>query len=345
MTIKDVALKINELALNYRMSNFQKLRKELKNAKKLASNNIFEPKSIFEHENYAFHYGGRKEIQYNIAFEGDTEIFRYGIAFSLETSQSLPNIYFLEPKIKRFNNYLENNPETFFDSYFWYYKEGKRSNTQPARTIDQSLIKNRTFIFIGRYFKKSIEELSPEDYEKTLTYFDELLDVYKYVESGSGEIVDKKEFRFVPGNNEGKSYRNSKYQKCESQVDLIHQDMKNKIFQQLTKIYGKENVATEQSIGSDKRVDLIVKNNGSYIFYELKTSVAIRICIREALSQLLEYSYWPDDNRAEKLIITSHNPITIEAQKYLKKLREEFHLPVFYQFYDLEKNILEDRLY
>ncbi len=63
-------------------------------------------------EDWAFHYGGRSEIQYNIGFED--EGFRFGLAFSLETSQTLPDINLLKPKIKKLNTLYEEKPELFF---------------------------------------------------------------------------------------------------------------------------------------------------------------------------------------------------------------------------------------
>src|ERR1700754_2452274 len=52
---------------------------------------------------YAFHKGGRRELQFNVGFEEDGAYFRYGVAFSLEPSRDLSDpVEVLAPKIQRF---------------------------------------------------------------------------------------------------------------------------------------------------------------------------------------------------------------------------------------------------
>jgi len=92
-------------------------------------------------------------------------------------------------------------------------------------------------------------------------------------------------------------------------------------------------------------VDISVKDGDSEIFYEFKTSNSIKTCIREALSQLLEYSYYPNQERAKKLIIVSQNSINKEAKDYLSKIREKFRIPVYYKQYNADSNCLEEAEY
>jgi hypothetical protein len=95
---------------------------ELKGMKRLPNRSMFHPDSIKEKDGYAFHYGGRREIQFNIGFEG--KMFRHGIAFSFETSQRLPNIEILVPSVKRFNEFLAIHPQEFADMAMWYWERG-----------------------------------------------------------------------------------------------------------------------------------------------------------------------------------------------------------------------------
>jgi hypothetical protein len=44
-------------------------------------------------------------------------------------------------------------------------------------------------------------------------------------------------------------------------------------------------------------MDVVVRLGIRYWFYEIKTALSARACIREALAQLLEYSYWPEHRR------------------------------------------------
>jgi hypothetical protein len=62
--IKTIAEKLNYLASDYEIGKFQDIRKEIKGLKKKHSSYLFSSMTIFE--DYAFHDGGRTEIQYNI---------------------------------------------------------------------------------------------------------------------------------------------------------------------------------------------------------------------------------------------------------------------------------------
>lgn len=128
-------------------------------------------------------------------------------------------------------------------------------------------------------------------------------------------------------------------------IDLRHNRMQKKIYNQLVKTYGKQNVGAECSVNRDSKIDLVVKEGRSFTFYEIKTSNSLLQCIREAISQLLEYSYFPNTRKAKKLIIVSHNRISAEARKYLRHFRSKFNIPIYYQHFDQEMNVLEPTLY
>jgi hypothetical protein len=159
-------------------------------------------------------------------------------------------------------------------------------------------------------------------------------------------IGTNKKFEFAPGHNEKKNSTKSTYDGHSSDIDLVHNKIQTKIFHQLRKKFGKDNVGTERPTGFGSKVDVVVKeSDGGFIFYEIKTSCFVRLCIREALSQLLEYTYYPNNNNAKKLVIVSPSAITPESISYLKSLRDRFDIPIYYQAYDLEKEALEDTLY
>ena len=118
--LASIAKEINSNASRYRMGKFQELRKNIHGLARKPTNDIFTSQTI--HGEWAFHLGGRKELQYNIGFDDEDNIwFRYGVAFSLEPSQTLPDIYILRPKIHKWNEYIAKNQTTFSDLYFWYY--------------------------------------------------------------------------------------------------------------------------------------------------------------------------------------------------------------------------------
>ena len=80
MKIPDLANAINDNLAGYAMSDFQHLRKRLKGLRRSKTLKIFSNETIDTSGNWAFHDGGRSEIQYNIGL--DNGGIRYGLAFS-----------------------------------------------------------------------------------------------------------------------------------------------------------------------------------------------------------------------------------------------------------------------
>lgn len=159
-------------------------------------------------------------------------------------------------------------------------------------------------------------------------------------------IAAKKQFIFSSGHTKKKGTTESNYEAHASDIDLGHNRIQSKIYQQLAKKFGKDNVGTELNAGYGSLIDVVVKeSNGKFIFYEIKTSYSVRLSIRDALAQLLEYAYYPNRNNAIKIVVVSPNAITKEAQSYLEHLRNLFSIPVYYQRYDPEQEKLEDKTY
>lgn len=82
-------------------------------------------------------------------------------------------------------------------------------------------------------------------------------------------------------------------------------------------------------------MDVVVRRGGNFWFYEIKTAMSARACIREALAQLLEYSFWPGAQQAEKLIIVGEPSLDEQSEQYLAMLRKQFSLPLEYHQFDL----------
>jgi hypothetical protein len=173
MEINEIAYKINSLAKDYRMGSFQDIRKEIHSLQRPKTREIFSDQTITDE--WAFHSGGRHEIQFNIGFEEieDKTFFRYGIAFSLETSQTLPSIENFEIKIQRYNEFLDFNSDQLGDLFFWYYSNGQRSETSHIQKIDRTLFQEGNFIFVGR--QVDANEIIFDD---ILRLFDRLIDLF-----------------------------------------------------------------------------------------------------------------------------------------------------------------------
>lgn len=158
-------------------------------------------------------------------------------------------------------------------------------------------------------------------------------------------IFSNSKFTFSAGHNKKIESSIRAYGKSEKENDLFHNRMQTNIYKQLCSSFGKNNVGTEQDTGFGSRVDIVVQerksNKPKFTFYELKTSNSIRQCIREGVSQLLEYSFFPNKNIASKLIIVSQNKLDKDNRDYIKLLRERFFIQIHYQQFNTENNKLE----
>jgi hypothetical protein len=123
---------------------------------------------------------------------------------------------------------------------------------------------------------------------------------------------------------------------------LLHNKIQNKMYNYLIKHFPKDDIGTEINCGIGTSVDIVRKAGDEIIFYEIKTAKSVRVCIREALAQLLEYAHWPDRELATKLVIVSQNNITDQAKKYIRYMRKKFTIPIHYQQYDLDSEELKN---
>jgi hypothetical protein len=80
----------------------------------------------------------------------------------------------------------------------------------------------------------------------------------------------------------------------------------------------------------------VVREGDRYIYYELKSYSSAQACIREALGQLLEYSFWPGATKAERLIVVGEAKLDAKGKSYLEYLRQEFALPIEYRRFDMK---------
>jgi hypothetical protein len=143
-------------------------------------------------------------------------------------------------------------------------------------------------------------------------------------------------FQFMPGARTKKGETTAIYSKQTKCIDLVHNQIQDQIFEQLTKDYGKDNVACEQDTGLGTKVDIAVRSPDGCTFYELKTANTSKQCIREALAQLMEYAYYPGESRASRLIVVGLVDLSGDSKKYLENLRSKFSLPLYYRKFDRE---------
>lgn len=147
------------------------------------------------------------------------------------------------------------------------------------------------------------------------------------------ETTQEGSFDFKPGHS-ARSQVPGKRSGSQTEIvfDQVHNKIQNALYKVLVKEHGEARVGTEIGTGLGTYVDLVVKENSGYIFYEVKTDLTVKMCVRKALSQLMEYAYWDEkDFKVNKLVIVSTNDKCAETEAYLKKLRERFGLPIHYQ--------------
>ena len=326
---------INEFAKHHEIGQLQEIRRQLKNKTRLPSRNIFRYDP--NHPHYVFHWGGRSELQFNIGLDNDT--LRCGIAFSSIKDHTLTDRTTLEPKIWRLKEYIYDHPTDFRGLKFLEYDEKTKNGVYlgKVRVITESMIGDLTsrdmFYFWGTFKRR--EKIRPAD---VIKLFNRLLPVYKYVEEGAAQTKPKGKPRFVAGLNVSgseKAWVRSKQKAKE--IDLEH----NRLMKKVESIL-KKNGKNVGHFDGGPRIDIVVHSTKGYWFYEIKTGRDIKYCIREAMGQLLEYSYWPGSKVAKRLIIVTNNKLTHDASQYLKTLRKQFSLPVYHQTLDEKSGILEE---
>ncbi|NOY50566.1 MAG: hypothetical protein GXO88_08400 [Chlorobi bacterium] len=327
--IQDIAYKLNELSADYKIGSLQEIRKLLKQKKRRPGSCIFHSDTINNIGGWAYHYGGRKELQFNIGFE--EEGLRYGVALSLESSRTLPNIEELFPNARRLNQFIRINPGFFNDFYMWYWQNGQRSDIGQVKEISEDLLKPKTFIFIGKIQKK--DEI---DYHNILATFDNLLKPYvfveKTIESGIAEddINEDSEFIFNRHTPNIPTAKNYSVEAKNVNLDIRHSLIQKALVDKLINEYGKDNVSWEHPIGG-KRIDVVLKDDDGYVFYEVKVRGSAKACIREALGQLLEYAFWPGKENASSLVVVGEEEIDNNTLRYIDYLNRRFLIPIKYE--------------
>lgn len=108
-SLRAIAEELNERAQTHQIGALQELRGHRPGV------NSFWPNSKAFATRWAFHWGGRRELQFNIGFWDSTH-FRHGVAFSLAESREYKGDELMEvllPKMKRFNQFVRLDPRIF----------------------------------------------------------------------------------------------------------------------------------------------------------------------------------------------------------------------------------------
>ena len=137
-------------------------------------------------------------------------------------------------------------------------------------------------------------------------------------------------FHFKPGCSVKPTSTSATHAEKELDVNLRHNELQRILHDRLSTQYGKENVGTERPSGIGTKVDVVLKQGSRFWYYEIKTALTVRACIREAFGQLLEYAYWPGTTEPEKLIVVGEAELDSDGETYIKRLQERYELPIKY---------------
>ncbi|MEE3998746.1 hypothetical protein V1T75_00240 [Tenacibaculum sp. FZY0031] len=167
------------------------------------------------------------------------------------------------------------------------------------------------------------------------------------------ENKNKKAFSFIAdeedkNDEESEGIKKTKHKREPKTIEItyLHKAISNQLTKVLKKEYGNSRVKAEHPIGVDSnRIDIVVNSETEgLIFYEIKTYNSVKSSIREALGQLFEYSFWPNTDNAEQLIIITQKHNNLEDVKsYFKHLRDKIGISIYYQWFDIETNELSEK--
>lgn len=340
LDLEAVVAELNQSAPEYLIGDLQRLRQQLKGHQRMAGTKLFSAQTTFP--TYAFHHGGRTELQFNIGFEPNhlPEWFRHGIAFSLEPSQALPSIEPLLPKIERFNQYVRLYADELADFRMWHYSASERSDDYPPSPIPHELVRNHVFIFLGKR-----QPVANPDLAIVLQDFDRLLPLYRYVESSVPtfpvQTTDSTGLKFQSGCSVKKAETAVTLAARRLDILLRHNEIQREVYSLLAALHGAASVGTENLTGTGNRVDVVVRRGESLSYYEIKTDLSARACVRAGVAQLLEYSFWPSGTPAQHLVIVGEPELDSETGAFLAYLRTTFRLPLYYARYDAETKSLK----
>jgi hypothetical protein len=121
--------------------------------------------------------------------------------------------------------------------------------------------------------------------------------------------------------------------------DPRHVKLQNSLYRKLCQLYGKSAIGYEVNF-----VDLTVEESNKTTFIEVKTDLTVKSCIRSGLGQLLEYSHYPDLQKAEILLIVGDAKPSEEDKDYLNNIREVYGIPIYYAQWNWATEELEPQL-
>lgn len=285
-------------------------------------------------DDFAFHYGGRKELQFNLGLVEAGAWLRYGVAFSFKPSKALRDpVENLLPLVTRFNRLVVGKPWIFDELPYCYWEVSDSDNPHPLAhgPIPESLCVLNNFIFFGN--RERSEKITPR---QVLELWDRLLPIWAYVESGDSiELITEGRDSlplFIPSPPPIRSQGPVKVVTKETEIfrRQEHQAIQDALWKCLVEEYGLGNVDCEHTIPGVGFVDIAVQGPNGMVYFEIKVATDLKSCIRQAVGQLLEYGHWDHSGRCQRMVIVSKFTLDDAGKAYLSLLKNQYGLPLDY---------------
>lgn len=331
MNIRQCVRALNEHSDRFEFGQLQHIRGDRLGLERLPSKTPFGARCTFDH--YAYHVGGRCELQFNVG--KDKSGLRWGVAVSLQSSQSLPNVTVQFPKLRKLSEFIRvHGDELLSDFLMWHWSDSDKepSPDQPPDVVPRRLYAPGYIVFLGKH--APCDEFDPD---LVLSDFDRLLPLYNYIEFSdtSFPILDETPgFVFTPGSPQPGSpvdySTTATHAAGRTEVALRHRRIQDMLQLELHSEPGTQ-VSRENRNGIGGFVDLVAERDSRYTFYEVKVARSARACIREALGQLLEYGFWPGAAQPDELVVAGEPPCDEGANEFLETLRTRFTIPIRYR--------------
>jgi len=148
--------------------------------------------------------------------------------------------------------------------------------------------------------------------------------VYRNLASESGRV------NFVPGHKSRVASGTAEVEVGEKSIRYRQNVIQDRLVDLLRRKFG-DSVASEHPTGTGGSADALALNqDGQFILYEIKPAQTASDAVRQALGQLLEYSYRGNGLEAVTLVVVSNAPLDCVTAEYLDRLRAQFGLPLEY---------------
>lgn len=208
--------------------------------------------------------------------------------------------------------------------------ENAGADPAPFKRTPPEMFFNMKFQFKDIVYPKSgeLEEISQKDMNITTNR-------YRLLPHDKKLILTKRSA------NRQEHFKNTKERRrkagAEITYDPIHDKIQNALCSMLRLQY-KE--IYKKVYMESNRVDISgLTTENEWHYFEIKTD-NVKLSLRKAIGQLLEYSCFPEKIKANRLIVISDVPIDKASKKYLQHIRTIFNIPIYYRQFDLEKNEL-----